>query len=417
VTVVKEKQAILGEAGDAFFVTCRNLDPVRGIDIDRARADTPGCANVVHFNNAGAALQPRPVIDAVTGHLDLEARIGGYEAYEHAIGTLDHFYDAVGSLIGGHRDEIAYVENATRAWDMAFYAIPFAPGDRILTTTSEYASNAIAFQQVGRARGVSVEVIPDGGDGLLSTEALAAELGKGGVRLVAVNHVPTYNGLVNPAAEIGRLSRDAGALFLLDACQSVGQLAVDVTEIGCDMLSAPGRKFLRGPRGTGFLYVRRDVLDTLEPPFLDLHSASWTAPDRYEIRGDARRFETWERYAAGQIGLGVAADYAAALGLAAIEERVTGLAARLRAELATRPGVTVLDRGPRPSGMVTFKVDGHESAQIRGALRARNINVSVTNNGEQRFDSSAASSAVRASVHYYNTDDELDRLITALPTR
>jgi selenocysteine lyase/cysteine desulfurase len=418
VTVVKKKQAIVDGPGDACFVTCRNLDPVRtGIDVNRARADTPGCANVVHFNNAGAALPPRQVIDAVAGHLDLEARIGGYEAYQHAIDALEHFYDAVGLLIGGHRDEIAYVENATRAWDMAFYAIPFAPGDRILTTTSEYASNAIAFQQVGHARGVSVEVIPDGGDGLLSTEALAAELGKGGVRLVAVNHVPTYNGLVNPAADIGRLSRDAGALFLLDACQSVGQLAVDVTEIGCDMLSAPGRKFLRGPRGTGFLYVRRDVLDTLEPPFLDGYSATWTAPDRYEIRGDARRFETFERFAAGQIGLGAAAGYATALGLAAIEQRVAELAAALRAELAIRAGVTVLDRGPRPSGIVTFTVDGYESAQIRDTLRAENINVSVTDNAEQRFDSGAVPSAVRASVHYYNTDDELDRLITTLPTR
>ncbi|MFF0309936.1 aminotransferase class V-fold PLP-dependent enzyme [Streptosporangium sp. NPDC004379] len=384
------------------------------IDVEKARLDTPGCASVAHLNNAGAALPPAPVLDAVNGHLRLEAVTGGYEAADQARELTEGFYDAVAGLVGAHRDEIAYVENATRAWDMAFYAIPFAPGDRILTTTSEYASNAIAFHQVAKSRGVSVETLPDDGDGQLSLDALAAGLARGGVRLVAINHVPTHNGLVNPAAEVGRLCREAGVLFLLDACQSVGQLAVDVTEIGCDMLSATGRKFLRGPRGTGFLYVRHGLVGELEPPFLDLHSAEWTAPDRYEIRGDARRFETWERYVAGQIGLGVAAGYAAALGVAAIEERVTGLAARLRDELAATPGVTVLDRGARRCGIVTFTVAGHESAGVKGVLRERGINVSVTDRAHQRLDPNAVPAAVRASVHYYNTDEELDALVSAV---
>jgi selenocysteine lyase/cysteine desulfurase len=387
-----------------------------GIDIEKARADTPGCAHVAHLNNAGAALPPRPVIDAVAGHLELESLIGGYEAYERAATAIERFYAAVAELIGADRDEIAYVENATRAWDMAFYGIPFAPGDRILTTTSEYASNGIAYRQVARARGVRVEVVPDDAEGQICLEALETELAKGGVRLVSINHVPTHNGLINPAAEVGRLSRAAGALFLLDACQSVGQLAVDVRDIGCDILSATGRKFLRGPRGTGFLYVRRDVLRTLEPPFLDLHSADWTSPDAYVIRDDARRFETWERYVAGQIGLGVAADYAAALGTAAIEERVTALAARLREALQARPGVTVLDRGSRRSGIVTFGVDGHEPAAVKRALREQGVNVSVATGGQQRFDPDGVTSAVRASVHYYNTEEETDRLLASLPT-
>ncbi|MFB9707192.1 aminotransferase class V-fold PLP-dependent enzyme [Streptosporangium nondiastaticum] len=385
-----------------------------GIDVEKVRLDTPGCASVAHLNNAGAALPPAPVLDAVTEHLRLEARTGGYEANDLARELTEGFYDAVAGLVGAHRDEIAYVENATRAWDMAFYAVPFAAGDRILTTTSEYASNAIAFHQVAKARGVSVEVLPDDGDGQLSLDALAAELSRGRVRLVAINHVPTHNGLVNPAAEVGRLCREAGVLFLLDACQSVGQLAVDVGEIGCDMLSTTGRKFLRGPRGTGFLYVRRDLLRELEPPFLDLHSAVWTAPDRYEIRDDARRFETWERYVAGQIGLGVAAGYAAALGVRAIEERVTGLAARLREELAATPGVTVLDRGARRCGIVTFTVAGRESAEMKGVLRERGINVSVTDQAHQRLDPNAVPAAVRASAHYYNTDEELGLLVSAV---
>lgn len=390
---------------------------VTRVDIEELRAGTPGCANVAHLNNAGAALPPRPVIDAVAGHFALEAEIGGYEAAERGAAEIERFYAAVGGLIGADPDEIAYVENATRAWDMAFYAIPFAEGDRVLTTTSEYASNAIAYRQVAAARGVRVTVVPDDGHGQVSLDALAAELAEGDVRLVSINHVPTHNGLVNPAAEVGRLCREHGTLYLLDACQSVGHLPVDVTEIGCDMLSATGRKFLRGPRGTGFLYVRRSILRTLEPPFLDLHSAEWTAPDTYTVRDDARRFETWERYVAGQIGLGVAADYAAALGLDAIEERATGLAARLRAELAARPGVTVLDRGERRAAIVTFTVEGYESAAVKAALRERGVNVSVTTGANSQYDPHAVPAAVRASTHYYNTEEELERLLDALPRR
>ncbi|MBE1531241.1 aminotransferase class V-fold PLP-dependent enzyme [Actinomadura algeriensis] len=384
------------------------------MDVGRLRADTPGCARVAHLNNAGAALPPRPVLEAVTGHLELEATIGGYEAAEQEKDAIEHFYDAIAGLIGARADEIAYVENATRAWDMAFYAIPFAEGDRILTTSGEYSSNAIAYRQVAAAKGARVEVVPDGPDGAISLPALEAELAKGGVRLVSLNHVPTHNGLVNPAAEVGRLCGDHGVLYLLDACQSVGQLAVDVREIGCDMLSATGRKFLRGPRGTGFLYVRREIVPTLEPPFLDLHAAAWRAPD-YVPRPDARRFETWERFVAGQLGLAAAAGYAAALGMDEIEKRVTALAAALRAGLAARPGTSVLDRGTHRSGIVTFTVDGHEPQAIRRIAREHGINVNVSNPAAHGYDPDAVPAAVRASVHYYNTEEELDRLLAALP--
>ncbi|GAA4385684.1 aminotransferase class V-fold PLP-dependent enzyme [Actinomadura verrucosospora] len=384
------------------------------MDIDELRSDTPGCAKVAHLNNAGAALPPRPVIDAVAGHFELESLIGGYEAAERNEAAIAHFYDAVARLLGARPDEIAFVENATRAWDMAFYAIPFAEGDRILTTTSEYSSNAIAYQQVAAAKGARVEVVPDEADGTLSLDALEAELAKGDVRLVSLNHIPTHNGLINPAAEVGRLCRAHGVLFLLDACQSVGHLAVDVEEIGCDILSATGRKFLRGPRGTGFLYVRRDILRTLVPPFLDLQAADWKAPDGFELRDDAQRFETWERHVAGQIGLGVAADYAAGLGMERIEDRVLGLAARLREELAERPGITVLDRGARPSGIVTFTVDGREPAAVKAAARERGVNVNVTDPLSHGYDPHARPSAVRASVHYYNTDEELELLLSVL---
>jgi cysteine desulfurase / selenocysteine lyase len=385
------------------------------IDLARVRDETPGCTEVVHLNNAGAALQPDPVIAAVRGHLALEARIGGYEAADAAADRLAASYGSLARLVGADGDEIAYVENATRAWDLAFYAIPFRPGERILTTKSEYSSNAIAFLQVSRRHDVRVEVVPDDEHGQISTGALEAALDDD-VRLVAINHMPTHDGLINPAAEVGRLARAAGALYLLDACQSVGHIPVDVTEIGCDMLSATGRKYLRGPRGTGFLYVRRSALDLLDPPFLDNLAAVWTGPESYELRADARRFESWERFVAGQLGLATAAEYAMDVGLEAIGDRVTHLGELLRAELAALPGVTVRDRGARRSGIVTFTHDGRSAADLAAALAEQKINVRVSAQTFRFDDGAAPAPRLRASVHYYNTEEELSRLVAALPT-
>lgn len=386
----------------------------------RARRDTPGTTHVTHLNNAGAALPPSPVTDAVIAHLHRESEIGGYEAAAAASGQLEATYAALARLIGADPDEIALVENATRAWDMAFYALPFAPGDRILTARAEYASNVIALLQVAQRSGAVIEVVDDDEHGRFSVEDLRRRLDRpraGPVRLIAMTHVPTHGGLINPAAEVGAVARAAGVTFLLDACQSVGQLRLDVRRIGCDLLSATGRKFLRGPRGTGFLYVRRDLVDRLVPPLLDLHSATWTGPSSYEIRPDARRFETWESNVAGRIGLGVAAEYAMSWGLGAIESRVQALAESLRARLSAVDGVLVRDRGVSRCGIVTFTVDGVPSDTVRQRLSSKRINTSVSPASASRFDLTARGvpDLVRASVHYYNTEDELDRLIAELP--
>ena len=389
-------------------------------DVERARRDTPGAARVAHLNNAGAALPPAQVTDAVIAHLRREAELGGYEAAAAAAAQVQGTYGAIARLIGCAEDEVAVVENATRAWDMAFYALPFAPGDRILTARAEYASNVIAFLQVAARTGAVVEVVDDDDLGQLSVADLRRRLADdraGPVRLIAMTHVPTHGGLVNPAEEVGAAAREAGVPYLLDACQSVGQLPVDVEAIGCDMLSATGRKFLRGPRGTGFLYVRRALLNMLEPPFLDLHAATLTAPDQYVIRPDARRFENWETNYAGKIGLGVAVDYALSWGLEAIEARVTALADRLRGELQSLDGVHVQDQGRRRCGIVTFNIDGVPAQQVQQQLTERAVNVSVSLVDHARLDlpERGLPDLVRASVHYYNTDAELDQLLDALP--
>lgn len=386
------------------------------LDVARARRDTSGCARVAHLNNAGAALPPDIVVETVVRHLRDEAMSGGYEAAQAAAPRIAQVYASVARLIGAGADEIALTESATRAWDMAFYGFPFSSGDVVLTGESEYSSNVLAFLQVLRRRGADFEVLPSAADGAIDLDRLERRLDELGPRaaLVALTHIPTSNGTVQPAAEVGRLARRAGVPYLLDACQSVGQLPVDVGEIGCDLLSATGRKFLRAPRGTGFLYVSSRIRDRLEPPLLDLHSARWVAEDRYELRPDARRFEAWESSVAGRLGLGAAVDYALGWDATAVADRITTLAALLRERLTELPGVRVHDRGDRLSGIVTFSMVGVPAQEIVAGLRRGGVNTSVSWSDSARLDLArrGLDDVVRASVHYYNDVDEIDRLIS-----
>ncbi len=380
-----------------------------GIELDRLRAETPGVEQVTHFNNAGSSLMPAAVLDAQKLYLDLEARIGGYEAYDQEQININRVYDAVAELLRCCREEVAIVENATVAWDMAFYSLPLGPGDRILTAQSEYGANFVAYLHAARRTGAVIEVIPNDESGATSPQALESMLDDR-VKLISVSHVPTNGGLVNPAAEIGAIANKHGITFLLDACQSAGQLDLDVNELGCDLLSATGRKYLRGPRGTGFLYVKHSILDTLDPPMIDHLAADWVAADEYRLRADARRFENWESNYAAKVGLAVAVDYALDVGLAPIEARVVELAASLRRVLEEIPGVTVHDLGERRCGIVTFSVEGHQATAVKSVLQARRINVSVSDPASTLIDSThrALPDMVRASVHYFNSDAEVN---------
>lgn len=379
-------------------------------DVAKARRETPGAEKTLHFNNAGAALMPQAVLDAVVSHLQLEAKIGGYEAANRKQSEIEDVYQAGAELLNCRFDEIAVVENATRAWDMVFYSLPFKPGDRVLTSASEYCSNYIAYLQLKRKNGISIEIIPDDENGQVSVKALE-NLIDDQVKLISITHVPSAGGLVNPAAEIGKVARKARIPYLLDACQSVGQLSVDVEAIGCDFLSSTGRKYLRGPRGTGFLYVRKERLEMLEPAFLDIHAADWTAKDSYNVRPDARRFENWETNYSCKIGLAVAIRYALSWGIEAIRTRVSTLAERLRNGLSELKDVTVVDQGVERCGIVTFAAEGYDLAELKNRLLEQRVNVHLSRADSNRLglESRSISEAIRASVHYYNSEEEVDR--------
>ncbi|MDQ5936197.1 MAG: cysteine desulfurase / selenocysteine lyase [Cyanobacteriota bacterium erpe_2018_sw_21hr_WHONDRS-SW48-000092_B_bin.40] len=385
------------------------------INVEQARLDTPATKERLHFNNAGAALMPESVLATVINHLQLEAKIGGYEAANQEATRLEKVYRSIAQLINCQPDEIAVVENATRAWDMAFYSMPLKVGDRILTACNEYASNYIAFLQMAKLRGVEIDVVENDQYGQIDLTRLKEKIDDK-VKLIAITHVPTNGGLINPAAAVGKLAKEHKIPYLLDACQSVGQLVIDVEEIGCDLLSATGRKYLRGPRGTGFLYVRKSILEKLEPPFLDLHAAEWSSLNQYEMRPDARRFENWECNVAAKLGLGQAVDYALNLGLSNIEHQVTALAKQLRMALAALPSVSVQDLGENKCGIVTFTVAGHSALEVKTYLASKAINVAASTLSGTRIDmeNRGLADLVRASVHYYNTEEEIAKFCAAV---
>ncbi|MEE9417778.1 MAG: aminotransferase class V-fold PLP-dependent enzyme [Acidimicrobiales bacterium] len=383
--------------------------------IDRVRDDTPGVANVAHFNNAGSSLPPSVVVEATVGHIHREAAIGGYEAAAEASERVDAVYTSLAKLIGASAREIAVVENATRAWDMAVYGFAFKPGDRVLTGRSEYSSNVIALLQLKATRGIEVVLIDDDEHGQIDLAGLETELAKGAT-MVSLTHIPTSGGLVNPAAEVGQLCRAHDVCFVLDACQSIGQMPLDVDTLCCDVLSATGRKYLRGPRGTGFLYVREEWISRITPPLLDNHAATWTGPDSFEIRADAKRFENWETNYAGKLGLGAAADYAMELGLAHTWPRVQQLAQEMRSRLAEINGLRVVDKGRVKSGIVTFYSEAEATGSLQKRLSEAGVNSSISTGAGSVFDLGARgiTNVIRASAHYFNTRAEIDRLIEAL---
>ena len=380
------------------------------MDVEALRAATPGCAHRLHLNNAGAALLAQPTLDAMTAHLRLEAEIGGYEAATAAQDAIGATYAGIAGLLGGRADEVALFDNATHAWNAAFYSVPLGPGDRILTGRAEYGSNVLAYRQVAQRTGAELVVVPNDRHGQLDTSALAGLVDER-TKLIGVSHVPTSGGLVNPAAEIGRIARAAGALFLLDATQSVGQFPVDVDAIGCDLLTATGRKFLRGPRGTGFLWVRTAALERLDPYVAEIDSATWDSVRGFSWADGARRFESWEGSYVNILGLGAAVRQALHLGTDAIGARTAMLGARLRGQLDELPGVSTHDLGVVRCAIVTARVQGVPAADAAAALGRAGVNVSTTVAEHSPLDTEdrAVHPLVRFSPHYYNTEEELDR--------
>ncbi len=386
-------------------------------EVARYRNETRGTAERIHFNNAGSSLPPDVVLNTVIDYLVEEATTGGYESEYKYRAQLDDTYQSIARLIGSGSDEIAVVESASVAWGIAFTGIRFQKDDVILTSEMEYVTNWIGLLHAQKAHGVKVQVIPNDKHGNFSLSALESAITPA-TRLIAVTHIPSTAGGMIPVNEIGKIARAHHVLYLVDACQSVGQMPVDVNAMGCDILSATGRKYLRAPRGTGFLYVRKDIRDTIRPFLMDGFTADNVSESAFSLRNDGRRFELYEKNRALTLGLGKAVDYALAIGVDRIWERVEFLAALLRKTLRALPGVTVHDFGKEQCGIVTFSVSGHHAGAVKQKLFDNNINVSIAiaKSTLVYMNKNKLDGIIRASVHYFNTEEEIARFAEVLET-
>lgn len=391
------------------------LDPNR---IQELRKETPGVAHYIHLNNAGAALMPQQVLTAITDHLELEARIGGYEAAAAQMRPLARFHMVLADFLNTRSRNIAFAGSATDAYNKALSSIPFEEGDVLLTTQDDYVSNHIAFIQLRRLKKIELVVAPvDPSLGGVDLTAMEQLIKKHQPKLVAVTHIPTNSGLIQDVEAIGKMCRENNIWYLVDACQSAGQLPLDIKKIGCDFLSATFRKFLRGPRGAGFLYVSDRALEAgLEPLFLDLHSAHWTAEREYEAVHSAKRFELWERPHALILGGKSAVELAIDIGMEAIQERVQQLAHYTRERLGELPNVRVLDQGPELGGIVTFHVPDKDPKTLKKQLQEQKINCSIVmhNSALYDFNRKGVAWALRVSPHYYNLEGEVEELVEKL---
>jgi selenocysteine lyase/cysteine desulfurase len=231
-----------------------------------------------------------------------------------------------------------------------------------------------------------------------------------------MTHIPSTAGGMIPIVEIGNIARQHNILYLVDACQSAGQIPIDVKLIGCDMLAVTGRKYLRAPRGTGFLFVKKDIQNNLKLMFVDGFTTKSVTLNDYQLRDDARRFELYEKNRALTLGLGKAVDYALNIGVDRIWQRIQYLADALRSKLSEIDGITVHDFGEQRCGIVTFSVNGVESAVVKAKLAEKNISVSVglAKSTLYYMSKNHLTSIIRASVHYYNTEEEITALCNAI---
>jgi selenocysteine lyase/cysteine desulfurase len=381
------------------------------------RDDTPGCVNRIHLNNAGAGLMPRSVVEAITGHLNRETQFGGYESADAAAPAFDDAYSHVARLIGAHSRNIAIVENSTVAFFQALAAFDFKPGDVIVTTRNDYISNQLAYLSLARRRGVEIRRAADAPAGGADPQSVKQLLRDSHVRLLAVTWVPTNSGLMQPVEALGEIAEAAGVPYLIDGCQAIGEIPVDVAKLRCDFLSATARKFLRGPRGIGFLYVSDRTLQRGDfPLYIDMRGADWVSANDFQAVPDARRFENWEFAYALVLGLGEAVRYALDVGVERGGQRARELAASLRAKLSGVQGVRVLDRGSELAAIVTAEITGWDARDLVEHLRKRGINTSASlrEYAVIDMDEKRAATALRLSPHYYNTEEEIDAAVEAI---
>jgi selenocysteine lyase/cysteine desulfurase len=386
------------------------------IDVARERRATAGSTLARHFNAAGAALPSVGVVGTVVDHLRREEAKGGYEAAAEMRESTERVYESAAALIGASAHEIALFDSASSGLRAILDALRPGRGQRIVASSSTYVSHALHIMSLSREHDIELVIAPTDASRQMDLGALEQILSDGKPTIVTVAHIPTSSGLVEPVAAIGEIVKRYGGTYILDATQSVGHLVTDVNEIGCDVLVTTGRKFLRGPRGTGFTYVRRELAESLPPIAPDVRGAQWNSLDGWDLDASARRFESWESAIAARLGLGTAIDEAMGRGMDATETWLQHAGVRLRVSLNELSGVRTMDPDRSGSAIVTFVVDGVDPSVAVQQLAERGVRVvSVpATHGQWDLGDRGVHSVVRASPHVYNDEDDEIALVESV---
>ena len=383
------------------------------MNIEQIRQDTPNCKDKIFLNSAGASLIPKIVVHKVNEYLIEEEKIGGYKLEELRKSEFDEFYNEVAKLIHCEAHNIAFINNATDGYIKALSCIDFKEDDTVITTDDDYASNHIHFIALQKRYHINVVRIKTFENGELDIEDFETLIKMYRTKLVSISHIPTNSGLIQNVKAIGNICEKNNIIFLLDACQSVGQIVVDVKPLKCDFLTATGRKFLRGPRGTGFLYVSDKILkEQYAPLYIDGRGATWTEIYKFEMLDSAKRFELWESPCAFKMGFQEAIKYANNIGMEHIQAYNEKIMKQLRANLSSIPNVVLFDKGLNTSNILTFRKGNVSLKRISNILDKNKVYYSVSNKewGLIDFNKKGIEWAIRLSPHYFNTIEEMDKV-------
>jgi selenocysteine lyase/cysteine desulfurase len=391
-------------------------------EIKKFRDETTGCRFVNHLNNAGAGLMPDVVTRAILEHTKLEAQLGGYEASDAREEAILDFYNQAALLINAKPTNIAFTASATDSFSRALSSIPFQAGDTILTDRDDFISNQVQFLSLEKRLGVKLVRVNNAEEGGIDLNDLQEKLQSIKPKLLAITHIPTNSGQVQPAEKIATIWSDfkkdhLRSWYILDVCQSIGQRNINVQKLKCDFLSVTNRKFLRGPRGTGFLYISDETLaDELEPMFIDMRGADWTSENKYQQQKTAKRFEDWEFAYSLVIGSAKAIEYCRNAGIDKITGAINLLSTHLRSSLANNSKIRLLEKSPDVSSSVTLTVAGLSPDKIVNELRSKHINVvaSYRQFAVLDFNDKNVDWAIRVSPHYYNTIDEVNTFVSEM---
>lgn len=356
------------------------------------------------LNNGTMGVSPFVVIDAVKTEMedvDRSARYGGWEDVRPKLA----------SFIGARADEISLMHNVTEGINVVACGLPLKKGDEVILTNHEHAGNALPWLARGRRDGVVIKQLLLGRTKAETLNRLN-DLMTRKTKVIAVPHITCTIGQVLPAKEIARLGHDKGAWVFLDGAHTPGMLPLDVKALGCDFFATCGHKWMMGPKGTGFLYVRKEMIEVLEPYWVGAGvDTAWDiAKNTLTYKVDAHRFDYATQSSALYVGLGAAVDFLSHIGMENVARRDQSLAHHLRnglKNLGERVEILTPDEEGGYGSVLGFRVKNVPYDKLQQLLLEKHkiITRMVPENGIN---------CNRISTHIYNNFDEVDRAVEAI---